>query len=78
MALAIGADMDSRGTGRRTSNSLTAGGAAFIIGKKRIIAEIEATYSYTTDTSDFWRREGQQYPKHGGTSRVNQVISNTF
>src|SRR5665811_2632712 len=35
-------------------------------GKNNIIAEIEDTYSFTTDTSDFWRREGQQYPKHGG------------
>jgi len=32
---------------------------------KPAIADIEATYSFTTDTPDFWRREGQEYPRHG-------------
>jgi len=32
--------------------------------KIKLIAEIKDTYSFTTDTPDFWRREGQEYPEH--------------
>ncbi len=35
-------------------------------GMKEVIASIEHTYSFTTDTPDFWRREGEKYPRHGG------------
>jgi hydroxymethylglutaryl-CoA synthase len=42
------------------------GGAAFIFGKQDVIAEIEGWYSCTSDTPDFWRRDGEQYPMHGG------------
>ncbi len=64
--MAIGTDVAQGAPGDALEFTAAAGGAAFIIGKKRIIAEIESTYSYTTDTPDFWRREGQQYPRHGG------------
>ena len=42
------------------------GGASFIFGKHDVIAEIEGWYSCTSDTPDFWRRDGEQYPLHGG------------
>lgn len=42
------------------------GGSSFIFGKDDVIAEIEAWYSCTSDTPDFWRRNGEQFPKHGG------------
>jgi len=44
-----------------------AGGAAFIIGPAdESLAEIEGVLSFVTDTPDFWRRENQKYPEHGG------------
>ncbi len=42
------------------------GSSAFIFGKQDVIAEIEGWYSCTSDTPDFWRRDLQPYPRHGG------------
>jgi hydroxymethylglutaryl-CoA synthase len=42
------------------------GAAAFIFGKYDVIAEIEGWYSCTSDTPDFWRRDGEAFPMHGG------------
>jgi hydroxymethylglutaryl-CoA synthase len=63
--LAIGADTAQGRPGDALEYTAAAGGAAFIIGRDPL-ATIDATYSYTTDTSDFWRRDGQGYPAHGG------------
>lgn len=63
--LAIGTDVAQAKPGDALEYSTAAGGAAILIGKDPI-AEIEATYSYTSDTPDFWRRELQPYPRHGG------------
>jgi hydroxymethylglutaryl-CoA synthase len=62
--LAIGADTSQGRPGDALEYSAAAGGAAFIIGKDPL-ATLDSTLSYTTDTSDFWRREGEDYPKHG-------------
>ena len=64
--LAIGADTAQAAPGDALEFSASAGGAAFIIGKENVIASINHTYSYTTDTPDFWRRAERKYPSHGG------------
>jgi hydroxymethylglutaryl-CoA synthase len=64
--LGIGADTSQGAPGDALEYSAAAGAAAFIMGKKNLIAECELTYSYMTDTPDFWRREHQFYPSHGG------------
>jgi hydroxymethylglutaryl-CoA synthase len=64
--LAVGADTSQGAPGDALEYSASAGGAAMLIGTEDVIAEINHTVSYTTDTPDFWRREGQRYPSHGG------------
>ena len=64
--VAIGADTSQGAPGDALEYSASAGGAAFLIGSSGIIAKLNSTFSYTTDTPDFWRREGQPYPSHGG------------
>ncbi len=64
--IAIGADTSQGAPGDPLEYSASAGGAAFLVGKEKVIARINGIYSYTTDTPDFWRREGQPYPSHGG------------
>lgn len=64
--LAIGSDTAKYGLEDVGDHSTGAGAAAFLIGNKEreIIAEIEGTYSCTTDTPDFWRRTQEKCPLH--------------
>ena len=64
--VAIGSDTSQGAPGDALEYSASAGGAAFVIGRERVIARVDHTNSYTTDTPDFWRREGQRYPSHSG------------
>jgi hydroxymethylglutaryl-CoA synthase len=64
--IAIGADTSQAAPGDALEYAASAGGGAFVIGKENVIANINNTCSYTTDTPDFWRREGRKYPSHGG------------
>lgn len=66
-ALAVGMDTAQGKPGDALEYTAAAGGGAFIIGPaEESLAVIEGTTSYVTDTPDFWRREHQKYPEHGG------------
>lgn len=65
-ALGIGADTSQGAPGDALEYSASAGGAAFIFGRDKVVAEVLHTHSFTSDTADFWRREYMHYPRHGG------------
>lgn len=65
-AMAIGADTSQGAPNDALEYSASAGGAAYLFGRTNLLADVLATYSFTSDTPDFWRREGAFYPRHGG------------
>lgn len=65
-AMGIGADTSQGAPNDALEYSASAGGAAYVFGREDTLADVVATYSYTSDTPDFWRREGEFYPRHGG------------
>lgn len=65
-ALAIGADTSQGAPGDALEYTASAGAASFIMGMENIIANCDLSSSYMSDTPDFWRREHQFYPQHGG------------
>jgi hydroxymethylglutaryl-CoA synthase len=65
-ALGIGADTSQGAPGDALEYSASAGAAAFIMGREKLLAVCEDTYAFMTDTPDFWRREYQFYPRHAG------------
>lgn len=65
-ALAIGMDTAQGKPGDALEYTAAGGGAAFVIGPaENSLALLNCSYSYVTDTPDFWRREYQKYPEHG-------------
>jgi hydroxymethylglutaryl-CoA synthase len=65
-AMGIGADTSQGAPGDALEYSASAGGAAFLFGREDPVADVVDVVSYTSDTPDFWRREGEYYPRHGG------------
>jgi hydroxymethylglutaryl-CoA synthase len=65
-ALAIGMDTAQGRPGDALEYTAGAGGAAYILGPAEdSLAVIHGSFSYVTDTPDFWRRDHQVYPEHG-------------
>ena len=66
-ALAIGADTSQGAPADPLEYTASAGGAAFVFGRgERVMCEVLHTHTVTSDTPDFWRREGRKYPSHAG------------
>src|SRR5512135_66800 len=65
-AMAIGMDTAQGRPSDALEYTAGAGGAAFIVGPQAsALAYLEGSYSYVTDTPDFFRRPYQHYPEHG-------------
>ncbi len=65
-ALAIGMDTAQGRPGDALEYTAGAGGAAYLVGPAaESLAVFEGSYSYVTDTPDFWRRQHEKYPEHG-------------
>lgn len=65
-AIAIGMDTAQSQPADSLEYTAAAGGAAFVIGRgEEAIAAIEASFSFVTDTPDFFRRAHRHYPQHG-------------
>ena len=64
--LSIGMDTAQGRPGDALEYTAGSGGAAFILGPAaESVAVYQGSYSYVTDTPDFWRRAGEVYPSHG-------------
>ena len=65
-ALAVGMDTAQGRPGDALEYTAGAGGAAYLLGPAEdSLALFHGSYSFVTDTPDFWRREYQRYPEHG-------------
>ncbi|MFH0769935.1 MAG: hydroxymethylglutaryl-CoA synthase [Candidatus Peregrinibacteria bacterium] len=67
--MAIGSDTAQGAPGDALEYTAAAGAAAVILGpptSKNAFCRIDRTLSFTTDTPDFWRAEGEKYPEHAG------------
>ena len=66
-AMGVGMDTAQSRPGDALEYTAAAGGAAYIIGpKEESLALVEGSYSFVSDTPDFFRRPRARYPQHGG------------
>lgn len=64
--LSIGMDTAQGRPGDALEYTAASGGAAFLLGPaEEAVAVYQGSYSFVTDTPDFWRRAEQTYPSHG-------------
>lgn len=64
--MAIGADTAQGRPHDILEYTSAAAGAAYIIGTEHIAVKLLGDTSFSSDTPDFWRRDGIRYPSHAG------------
>lgn len=64
--ISIGTDTAQAAPGNTLEKTSAAGAGAFILGREKPIATLLSYTSFSSDTPDFWRRDGQPYPSHAG------------
>ena len=74
--LAIGADTAQGAPGDAFGIHRICRGAAYLIGSENTLADFEGTYSFTTDTPDFYRRKENLILAMEDDSQVNLLTSN--
>lgn len=64
--LAIAVDTAQGRPGDDLEYTAASGAAAYVLGRsgRHSLAKILGSVSYVSDTADFWRRQGEKYPRH--------------
>lgn len=64
--MAIGTDTAQSKPHDALEYTSASAGVALVLGKRNTIADLLSYTSYSSDTPDFWRRDGIRYPSHAG------------
>lgn len=64
--LAIGSDVAQSKPADVLEYTAGSGAASFILGSRNTLADILDFTSFSSDTADFWRRDTEKFPSHGG------------
>ncbi|MEM2093717.1 MAG: hydroxymethylglutaryl-CoA synthase [Candidatus Bathyarchaeia archaeon] len=64
--MSIGSDAAQGQPADALEYTAAAAAVAYLLGDEDVIVEVEGTYSFTQDVPDFWRREGERFPRHAG------------
>lgn len=64
--IAIGSDVAQSKPSDVLEYTASSAAAAFVLGKQDTIANILDFTSYSSDTPDFWRKDGEKFPSHAG------------
>jgi len=64
--LAIGSDTAQSKPHDVLEYTAGSGGASFLLGRRKVAVKIKDFLSITSDTPDFWRRDGVRFPTHAG------------